>query len=224
MHINISLFLCILILDCHLLHICINLLHIYTSVAEVLWLTAHIKKLRSFTAHLHIYRFLDFNGSKYNLTFDLLAGWLWPTVKHSPAELCGGRQREAGVVELVAVVADADLELDGVIDVLEVCGRIKCHEERELPLPEKLLLDGKKNGWMIFIFLCYSVFYNLPPSFPLTSTTSKSSAGMSSVFGSGLSASFVVSSSKTRPRYATPSPWEAEGRGKEARLWYYHIF
>ena len=44
---------------------------------------------------------------------------LWPTVKHGPAELSGGGQREAGVVELVAVVTDADLELDGVVDVLE---------------------------------------------------------------------------------------------------------
>lgn len=45
-------------------------------------------------------------------------------------------------------------------------------------------------------------------SFRLTSTTSRSSDVMSSLFCSGLSTSFVVSSSKTRPRYATPSPWQ----------------
>ena len=80
-----------------------------------------------------------------------------PTIKHSPAELGGGGQREAGVVELVAVVTDADLELDGVVDVLQERGRVKRHEEGELPLPEKLLLDGenrlrKRNRWMIFLF------------------------------------------------------------------------
>lgn len=45
---------------------------------------------------------------------------------------------------------------------------------------------------------------------PLTSTTSRPSDGMSSVFCSGLSTSLVVNSSKTRPRYATPSPWQTE--------------
>ena len=97
-----------------------------------------------------------------------------PTVKHSPAELGGGGQREAGVVELVAVVTDADLELDGVVDVLQERGRVKRHEEGELPLPEKLLLDGenrlrKRNRWMIFLFyvcvcVCVCLWVHPPPS------------------------------------------------------------
>lgn len=69
----------------------------------------------------------------------------WPTVKHCSAELRGGGQREAGVVELVAVVADADLKLDGVVDILEQGGGVKCYKERELPLPEKLL---EENRWV----------------------------------------------------------------------------
>lgn len=35
------------------------------------------------------------------------------TIKHSTAILSGGGQRFAGGVQLVAVVADADLKLDG---------------------------------------------------------------------------------------------------------------
>lgn len=130
-----------------------------------------------------------------------------PTVKHSPAELGGRGQREAGVVELVSVVTDADLKLDGVVDVLEERGRVKRYEEGELPLPEKFLLDREKyeKGMTDDTFCCvFKCLY--PSSCRLTSTTSWSSDGMSSLFCSGLSSSFVVSSSKTRPRYATPSP------------------
>lgn len=94
-----------------------------------LFLSIQIPESLNLTAHVpHISLLID----------------LGPTVEHSPAELGGGGQREAGVVELVAVVADADLELDGVVDVLEERGRVKRHEEGELPLPEKLLLDGEE--------------------------------------------------------------------------------
>lgn len=40
------------------------------------------------------------------------------TIKHSPAKLGGRGQRQAGVVELVAIVTNADLKLDGIINVL----------------------------------------------------------------------------------------------------------
>lgn len=40
------------------------------------------------------------------------------TIKHSPAELSGRGQRQAGVVKLVAIVTDADLKLDGIVNVL----------------------------------------------------------------------------------------------------------
>lgn len=45
-----------------------------------------------------------------------------PTVKHSSAELRGRGQREAGVVKLVAVVTDADLKLDSIVNVLQERG------------------------------------------------------------------------------------------------------
>lgn len=67
-----------------------------------------------------------------------------PTIKHCSAELGGGGQREASVVELVAVVADADLKLNGIIHVLQQRGRVEGHKQGELPLPEKLLLAGKE--------------------------------------------------------------------------------
>lgn len=41
------------------------------------------------------------------------------TVEDRPAVLGGGGQRQAGVIELVTIVPDADLELDGIIDVLQ---------------------------------------------------------------------------------------------------------
>lgn len=40
------------------------------------------------------------------------------TIKHSPAELGGRCQRQAGVVKLVAIVTDADLKLDGIVNIL----------------------------------------------------------------------------------------------------------
>lgn len=41
------------------------------------------------------------------------------TIKDRPAVLGGGGQGQAGRVELVAVVPDADLELNGIVDVLQ---------------------------------------------------------------------------------------------------------
>lgn len=41
------------------------------------------------------------------------------TIKDSPAVLGGGGQRQAGRIELVAVVPDADLELNGIVDILQ---------------------------------------------------------------------------------------------------------
>lgn len=41
------------------------------------------------------------------------------TIKDRPAVLGGGGQRQAGRIELVAVVPDADLELEGIVHVLQ---------------------------------------------------------------------------------------------------------
>lgn len=40
------------------------------------------------------------------------------TIKDCPAVLGGGGQRQAGCVELVPIVPDADLELDGIVHIL----------------------------------------------------------------------------------------------------------
>lgn len=107
------------------------------------------------TVHLELTVLLEFSAHWHDFTWTTLLHLqpdLWPTVKHSPAELGGGGQREAGVVKLVAVVTNADLELDGIVDILEERGRVKRHEERELPLPEKLLWDEQKrlrDGWYL---------------------------------------------------------------------------
>lgn len=61
------------------------------------------------------------------------------TVKHSPAVLGGGGQGQAGVVKLVPIVANADLELDGAINVLQHGGRVEGSEEAELAPAEELL-------------------------------------------------------------------------------------
>lgn len=61
------------------------------------------------------------------------------TIKDRPAVLGGGGQRQAGGVELVAIVPNADLELDGVIDVLQHGGRVEGSKERVLAPPEVLL-------------------------------------------------------------------------------------
>lgn len=55
------------------------------------------------------------------------------TVEHGAAVLGGGCQGFAGAVELVAVVADADLELDGLARVLQHRGRVKHSSQAELP-------------------------------------------------------------------------------------------
>lgn len=55
------------------------------------------------------------------------------TVEHSAAVLGGGGQGFAGGVELVAVVADADLELDGLPRVLQHGGRMEHGGQAELP-------------------------------------------------------------------------------------------
>lgn len=51
-----------------------------------------------------------------------LVRYLGITIEHGPAELGSGGQRQAGVVKLVTIVTDADLKLDGVVNVLEECG------------------------------------------------------------------------------------------------------
>lgn len=61
------------------------------------------------------------------------------TIKDRPAVLGGGGQRQAGGIELVAVVPDADLELEGVVDVLQHGGRVEGREEGVLAPPEVLL-------------------------------------------------------------------------------------
>lgn len=45
-----------------------------------------------------------------------------PTIKDCPAVLGGRGQRQAGGVKLVSVVPNADLELDGIIHILQHCG------------------------------------------------------------------------------------------------------
>lgn len=47
-----------------------------------------------------------------------IRNYLGDTIEHSPAELGGRGQRQAGVVKLVAIVTDADFKLDGIINVL----------------------------------------------------------------------------------------------------------
>ena len=61
------------------------------------------------------------------------------TVKDRPAVLGGGGQRQAGRVELVTVVPDADLKLDGIINILEHGGRVKGSKQGILAPPEVLL-------------------------------------------------------------------------------------
>lgn len=61
------------------------------------------------------------------------------TIKDRPAVLGGGGQRQAGGVGLVAIVPNADLELDGVIGVLQHGGRVEGSKERVLAPPEVLL-------------------------------------------------------------------------------------
>lgn len=51
-----------------------------------------------------------------------LAHYSGITIEHSPAELGGRGQRQARVVKLVTIVTDADLKLNGIINVLKECG------------------------------------------------------------------------------------------------------
>lgn len=92
----------------------------------------------------------EHSGAHLVLTFDPIR-----TVEHGPTELRGGGQREAGVVELVAVVTDADLKLDRILDVLKERGRVERYEERKLPLPQKLLEDTEeRERFGLRLFLC----------------------------------------------------------------------
>lgn len=61
------------------------------------------------------------------------------TVKDRPAVLSGGGQRQTRRVELVAIVPNADLKLDGIIHVLEHGGRVEGGKEGVLAPPEILL-------------------------------------------------------------------------------------
>lgn len=68
------------------------------------------------------------------------------TIEHGPAVLRGGGQGQAGVVELVAVVADADLKLDGIVHVLQHGGRVEGSKEGVLPPPQVLLQEAQERG------------------------------------------------------------------------------
>lgn len=65
------------------------------------------------------------------------------TIKDGPAVLRGGGQGQAGVVKFVAVVANADLKLDGVIHILEHGGRVEGSEEGVLPTAQVLLQQAQ---------------------------------------------------------------------------------
>lgn len=62
-----------------------------------------------------------------------------PTIKDCPAVLGGRGQRQAGGVEFVSIVPNADLELDGVIHILQHCGRVEGSKEGIFAPPEVLL-------------------------------------------------------------------------------------
>lgn len=81
------------------------------------------------------------------------AHYLGITIKHSPAELGRRGQRQAGVVKLVTIVTDADLKLDGIINVLEERGWVKLNKDRELPFSEKFLWDNMKNNDGRFVYV-----------------------------------------------------------------------
>lgn len=65
------------------------------------------------------------------------------TIKDSKAVLSGGRQRLAGGVQLVAIVPNADLELDGFTWLLEHAGTVKHGAQRVLPPPLVFLREEK---------------------------------------------------------------------------------
>lgn len=60
-------------------------------------------------------------------------------VKDCTAILSGGGQRQAGHVELVPIVPDADLKLDGVIHILQHGGRVEGRKQGVLAPPKVLL-------------------------------------------------------------------------------------
>lgn len=68
------------------------------------------------------------------------------TIEHGPAVLRGGGQGQAGVVKLVAIVANADLELDGIVHVLQHGGRVEGSKEGVLPPPQVLLQEAQERG------------------------------------------------------------------------------
>lgn len=64
------------------------------------------------------------------------------TVEDRPAVLRGRGQRQAGVIELVAIVPDADLKLNGVVHVLQHGRRVEGSEERVFA-PSEVLLEAE---------------------------------------------------------------------------------
>lgn len=74
------------------------------------------------------------------------------TIKDGKAVLSGRRQRLAGGVQLVAVVANADLELDGLTWLLEHARAMKHGAQGVFP-PPLVFLHGKKRRSVIVIFL-----------------------------------------------------------------------
>lgn len=67
------------------------------------------------------------------------------TVKNGKAVLSGRRQRLAGRVQLVAVVPNADLELDGLTRLLEHASAVKYGTQRVLSPPLVFLHLKKKD-------------------------------------------------------------------------------
>lgn len=62
-----------------------------------------------------------------------------PTIKDCPAVLGGRGQRQAGGVEFVSIIPNADLELDGIIHILQHCGRVEGSKEGVFAPPEVFL-------------------------------------------------------------------------------------
>lgn len=76
------------------------------------------------------------------------------TVKYSTAVLGCGCQRHAGGVQLVAVVTDADLELDWLTGLLEHAGAVEHSTQRELPPPLVLLkAQTRGQGCLITLYI-----------------------------------------------------------------------
>lgn len=69
------------------------------------------------------------------------------TIEHSAAVLSGGGQRLAGGVQLVAVVADAELELHRLPWVLDHGGAVEYGAQAELPPPLVLLKSPGREEW-----------------------------------------------------------------------------